>query len=53
MIHSKALLSVLAISVGLSFGMVDLGLSQDQKQDRDRLHIQDPLKNQDQERLKE
>jgi uncharacterized protein HemX len=48
MIHSKALFSVLAFSVGLSFGVVDLGWSQDQTQDRERLQIQDQLKEQDQ-----
>ena len=48
MIHSKALLSVLAISVGLSFGIVDVGWSQDQTKDRDRLHTQDQLQGQNQ-----
>lgn len=48
MIPSKSLLSVLAISVGLSFGIVDLGWSQDQTKDRERLHSQDQPQEKDQ-----
>lgn len=51
MIHSKFLFSVLAFSVGLSFGFVDLGWSQDPTKERERLQIQEQL--QDQEQTKE
>lgn len=53
MIHSKALFSVLAFSLMLPLGFADLGWSQDQTQDRDRLHTPDQVQDQEKEMLRE